>query len=80
MRSELRLQAHSVSKFDVLFTTYEAYSLDHTWFKTRRWTYCVLDEGHKSKNADTAISRKLQGIGSLFRLSAFTASLLDDHA
>ncbi|KAI0032183.1 P-loop containing nucleoside triphosphate hydrolase protein, partial [Vararia minispora EC-137] len=55
-------------KFDVCVTTYEAYRADHSWFKTRRWTYLVLDEGHKIKNAGTNISGTLQGLGSLYRL------------
>lgn len=61
-------------KFDLCVTTYEAYSAEDSWFKTRRWTYCVLDEGHRVKNADTHISGKLQGIGSLYRLSTFFTS------
>jgi SWI/SNF-related matrix-associated actin-dependent regulator of chromatin subfamily A member 5 len=54
--------------FDICVTTYEAYANEETWFKSRRWTYCVLDEGHKIKNSETNIAHKVQGIGSLFRL------------
>ena len=54
--------------FDICVTTYEAYVAEDTWFKSRRWTYCVLDEGHKIKNSETNIAHKVQGIGSLFRL------------
>lgn len=56
------------SKVDVVFTTYESYVAEDSWFKSRRWTYCILDEGHRIKNAETAQSGKLQGIGSLYRL------------
>ncbi|KAH9924947.1 P-loop containing nucleoside triphosphate hydrolase protein [Amylocystis lapponica] len=54
--------------FDLCITTYDSYLVEDTWFKSHRWTYCVLDEGHKIKNAETNISGKLQGIGSLYRL------------
>ena len=56
-------------KYDLCITTYEAYVAEDTWFKSRRWTYCVLDEGHRIKNSETLLARKVQGIGSLFRLS-----------
>jgi SNF2 family DNA or RNA helicase len=36
-----------------------------------RWTYCVLDEGHRIKNAETNLASTLQGIGALHRLSSF---------
>ncbi|OCH88895.1 hypothetical protein OBBRIDRAFT_733561 [Obba rivulosa] len=55
-------------EFDICITTYEAYVAEDSWFKTRRWMYCVLDEGHKIKNADTNVATKLQGLGSLYRL------------
>lgn len=31
--------------FDILITTYETFVAEESWFKTRRWNYCVLDEG-----------------------------------
>ena len=54
-----------------MLTTYDAYSVEDTWFKSHRWTYCVLDEGHKIKNSETSLAHKVQGIGSLYRLSAW---------
>ena len=53
----------------ILFTTYETFVAEDSWFKSQRWKYCVLDEGHKIKNSDTNIAGKLQGLGSLYRLS-----------
>ena len=55
-------------KCNIMVTTYDAYVAEDSWFKTRRWFYCVLDEGHKIKNAETGVSSKLQGIGALYRL------------
>ncbi|GBE87288.1 ISWI chromatin-remodeling complex ATPase ISW2 [Sparassis crispa] len=55
-------------KFDICVTTYESYVAEDSWFKSRRWTYCVLDEGHKIKNADTQVAGKLQRIGAIYRL------------
>ncbi|KAI0344484.1 hypothetical protein BDW22DRAFT_1412345 [Trametopsis cervina] len=54
--------------FDICVTTYEGYSMEDSWFKSRRWTYVVLDEGHRIKNSETQIAHKLHGIGSLYRL------------
>ncbi|KAI0337438.1 hypothetical protein BDW22DRAFT_1423593 [Trametopsis cervina] len=54
--------------FDICVTTYEGYSMEDSWFKSRRWTYIVLDEGHRIKNSETQIAHKLHGIGSLYRL------------
>lgn len=55
--------------FDILITTYDQYVAEDTWFKSHRWTYCVLDEGHKIKNAGTIVSQKLQGLSAIYRLS-----------
>ncbi|KAJ4481310.1 P-loop containing nucleoside triphosphate hydrolase protein [Lentinula lateritia] len=54
--------------FDILVTTYEVYVTEDSWFKSRRWTYCVLDEGHKIKNSETIVSQKLQGLNAMYRL------------
>ncbi|KAF5368290.1 hypothetical protein D9757_010533 [Collybiopsis confluens] len=56
------------AKFDIVVTTYEAYVLEDSWFKSHRWTYCVLDEGHKIKNYETNVAHKLQGLNALYRL------------
>ncbi|KAG1809082.1 SNF2 family N-terminal domain-containing protein [Suillus subaureus] len=55
-------------KFDLCITTYEAYVCEDNWFKSRRWFYCVLDEGHRIKNSDTNLFGKVRGLGSLYRL------------
>lgn len=48
-----------------------AFVCEDGWFKSRRWTYCVLDEGHKIKNSETNLAHRVQGIGALYRLSKF---------
>ncbi|GJE91583.1 hypothetical protein PsYK624_077330 [Phanerochaete sordida] len=55
-------------EFDICVATYESYVAEDTWFKSRRWTYIVLDEGHRIKNAGTIVANKLQHIGCLHRL------------
>lgn len=60
--------------FDICVTTYEGYAAEDSWFKSRRWTYLVLDEGHKIKNSETRIAHKVQGIGSMYRLSELFCS------
>lgn len=57
--------------FDIMLTTYDAYVAEDQWFKSYRWTYCVLDEGHKIKNSYTNLAHKVQYIGSLYRLSEY---------
>jgi SWI/SNF-related matrix-associated actin-dependent regulator of chromatin subfamily A member 5 len=57
-----------------LFIT--AFVADDGWFKTRRWTYCVLDEGHRIKNSETNLSSKVQGIGAMYRLSRFSDTFI----
>ncbi|KAM6491144.1 SNF2 family N-terminal domain containing protein [Amanita muscaria] len=52
----------------IMLTTYETFAAEDSWIKSRRWTYCVLDEGHKIKNAATNIAGKLSGLGCLHRL------------
>ncbi len=64
---------HLPVNFDIMLTTYDAYVTDHKWFKTRRWSYCVLDEGHKIKNSETQVSQSMNGLGSLYRLSEYTS-------
>ena len=63
-------------EFDICVTTYEGYVAEDSWFKSRRWTYIVLDEGHKIKNAETNVATKLHGIGSLYRLGQLLIEVL----
>ncbi|KAG6887770.1 hypothetical protein C0992_010819 [Termitomyces sp. T32_za158] len=67
-RERLKHNLRGERHFDIMLTTYETYVAEDQWFKNNRWTYCVLDEGHKIKNADTVLSQKVQGLGSLYRL------------
>lgn len=69
-RDRIKNSLRGDSNFDIMITTYECYVAEDGWFKTRRWTYVVVDEGHKIKNAETMLSQKIQGIGSLYRLSS----------
>ncbi|KAG6853121.1 hypothetical protein C0991_006731 [Blastosporella zonata] len=67
-RERLKHSLRNNHNFDIMITTYETYVSDDQWFKSNRWTYCVLDEGHKIKNSETLLSHKVQGLGSLHRL------------
>ncbi|KAG6884032.1 hypothetical protein C0993_001962 [Termitomyces sp. T159_Od127] len=67
-RERLKHNMRRDRHFDIMLTTYETYVAEDQWFKSNRWTYCVLDEGHKIKNSDTVLSQKVQGLGSLYRL------------
>ncbi|KAH0579578.1 hypothetical protein H2248_002429 [Termitomyces sp. 'cryptogamus'] len=67
-RERLKHTMRSDRNFDIMLTTYETYVAEDQWFKSNRWTYCVLDEGHKIKNPDALLSQKVHGLGSLCRL------------
>uniref|UniRef100_A0A0W0G4E9 SNF2 N-terminal domain-containing protein n=1 Tax=Moniliophthora roreri TaxID=221103 RepID=A0A0W0G4E9_MONRR len=55
-------------KYDLLVTTYDVFVAEDSWFKSRCWTYTVLDEGHKVKNSETNVSHKLHSIGAMYGL------------
>ncbi|TDL22661.1 hypothetical protein BD410DRAFT_898225 [Rickenella mellea] len=59
---------HGFVDFDICVTTYEQFVLEDSWFKSRRWTYCVLDEGHKIKCTVTNLAKALNGLGSNYRM------------
>ena len=41
-----RLKSEVVAgHYDLVVTTYEAYTAEAGWFRHRRWGLCVLDEG-----------------------------------
>ena len=69
-RDRLKLAVRDGSiQFDVCVTTYEGYVAEDLWFKSKRWTYVVLDEGHKIKNLDTLVAGMLQSINPMYKLS-----------
>ncbi|KZT57598.1 hypothetical protein CALCODRAFT_555264 [Calocera cornea HHB12733] len=67
-RERLKDMISSGERFDILITTYESYKSEHRWIKSRPWNYCVLDEGHKIKNAESGLATALQNLGAAFRL------------
>ncbi|KAG6830939.1 hypothetical protein H0H92_013867 [Tricholoma furcatifolium] len=67
-RDRLKHMMRGGRNFDIMITTYETYVAEDQWFKSSRWMYCVLDEGHKIKNSDTLLANKVQGLGSLYKL------------
>lgn len=76
-RDRFKNTFRSDRNFDIVLTTYDTYAVEDGWFKTHRWTYCVLDEGHKIKNSETNLANKVQGLGSLYRLSRSTSFTMD---
>ncbi|KAH7906758.1 P-loop containing nucleoside triphosphate hydrolase protein [Hygrophoropsis aurantiaca] len=65
LRNEFRVDQE---RYDLVLTTYEAFVAEDSWFKSRRWFYCVLDEGHRIKNSGTNLASKVRGVGALHRL------------
>ncbi|KAH8827856.1 P-loop containing nucleoside triphosphate hydrolase protein [Flagelloscypha sp. PMI_526] len=70
LKNQLKSSTHDFTKsdFDIMVTTYDAFVSEDSWFKSRRWSILVLDEGHKIKNSATLISSKIQTVGALSRL------------
>lgn len=65
--------------FTVMVTTYEAFQAESAWLKHAFvWRYCILDEGHKIKNDQTAISLALQGLQAEHRLLLTGTPLQND--
>lgn len=55
---------NKVTQYDCIVTTYETVEAQISWLSTLRFSYVVLDEGHKIKNKRTKIaqaSQKLKG-------------------
>ncbi|BFU21363.1 SNF2 family protein [Entamoeba histolytica HM-1:IMSS-B] len=59
---------NSLRKKDILIASYEMVRHDLEQFKTKRFTYCVLDEGHIIKNPKTKLTQAVKQIISLHRL------------
>ncbi|KAL7720738.1 SNF2 family protein [Entamoeba marina] len=58
----------SLKKNSVLIASYETVRHDLEHFKNKRFTYCVLDEGHLIKNPKTKLTQAVKQIVSLHRL------------
>ena len=57
------------SGYDLIITTYEAFVSEQKWLKsTFIWRYVVLDEGHRIKNSETALSKALLNLKAEHRL------------
>lgn len=75
-RTRVKNSLRGGEEWDIILTTCETYVAEEGWIKTHRWFYCVVDEGHKIKNSGTNLAHKIQGIGSLYRLSTCYSSSL----
>ncbi|KAI0784033.1 SNF2 family N-terminal domain-containing protein [Abortiporus biennis] len=66
IKLSLRPTQHAKSnknQIDIIVTTYEIIVSENAWFKSRKWGYVVLDEGHKIKNHETNVYRCAKNIG-----------------
>ncbi|GAA6009228.1 hypothetical protein JCM11491_004237 [Sporobolomyces phaffii] len=54
---------------DLVVATYESFAAEQVFFKNRKtWGLCVLDEGHRIKNAESLVSVAIKGIRAQMRL------------
>ena len=64
-RQELRAQ---FSSCNCLITSYDVVRRDIDWLAEHSFQYCILDEGHLIKNADSAVSKACKRLKSEHRL------------
>lgn len=55
-------------EYNLLVASYESLRTDVTWFSSRKWNYCVLDEGQLIRNPSTQVSRACKQIFARNRL------------
>jgi TATA-binding protein-associated factor len=67
-RTERQGRLSTLSKFDVVITSYDVVRNDIDALKQVQWHYCILDEGHIIKNAKTKLSGAVKCIQAEHRL------------
>ncbi|KAI9708364.1 MAG: TATA-binding protein-associated factor mot1 [Bogoriella megaspora] len=58
----------SVSKTDIVITTYDVVRKEADFLASQNWNYCVLDEGHLIKNSKTKLTEAVKRLKSNHRL------------
>ena len=57
-----KLRRKSLRKFNVIVTSYEISLIDFPYLKNINWSYLVVDEGHRLKNANCMLFTKLKSL------------------
>lgn len=57
-----KLRRKSLRKFNVVVTSYELSLIDFPYLKNISWSYLVVDEGHRLKNANCLLFTKLKAL------------------
>lgn len=57
-----KLRRKSLKKFNVIITSYEISLIDFPYLKSISWSYLVVDEGHRLKNANCMLFTKLKAL------------------
>lgn len=57
-----KLRRKSLRKFNVVVTSYEISLIDFSYLKSIAWSYLVVDEGHRLKNANCLLFTKLKAL------------------
>lgn len=57
-----KLRRKSLKKFNVVVTSYEISLIDFPYLKNISWSYLVVDEGHRLKNANCMLFTKLKAL------------------
>ncbi|KGK40063.1 hypothetical protein CAS74_003096 [Pichia kudriavzevii] len=63
-----KLRRKSLRKFNVVVTSYEISLIDFPYLKNISWSYLVVDEGHRLKNANCMLFSKLKSLNVSNRL------------
>ncbi|KAG8861908.1 TATA-binding protein-associated factor mot1 [Tulasnella sp. 330] len=60
--------ANTLSKYDVVITSYDVVRNDVTALSLMNWHYCILDEGHIIKNPKTMLTKAVKSMRANHRL------------
>lgn len=63
-----KLRRKSLKKFNVVVTSYEISLIDFPYLKNISWSYLVVDEGHRLKNANCMLFTKLKALDASNRI------------
>ena len=63
-----KLRRKSLRKFNVIVTSYEISLVDFQYLKNISWSYLVVDEGHRLKNANCMLFTRLKALHASNRL------------
>lgn len=65
---QLRSKKDGTRGYDCVVTNYETIESERPWFARFKWSYIILDEGTRIKNAETKLAKACQALSSVNRI------------